>query len=88
MIHISELILQTIRQETIDVALELLEKNNLLENSKICPICSKSIGDVGGFLPDKEHNKIIPICDSLSCILNATYLIMKNNGNGSAIIER
>lgn len=84
-----KLVLQTINEENLNEVLKVLKKKNLLLNRKKCGICAKNLTkeEIGGFLPFKDKDKVSPICNHISCILKASFLIMKYNGNGSPILE-
>lgn len=77
--------LQTIDDKDVESAINSLKKNNLLIESDKCPLCEENITNIGGFLP--KSGKVMPICDKIKCILEASYSVMKHNGNGSPIIE-
>jgi hypothetical protein len=82
----AELVIQTIDESKLENAVKILEERKLLLYSKKCGICEKDIKHIGGFLP--QEGKVIPICDEISCIMKASFLIMKHNGNGSPVIEK
>ncbi len=81
------LILQAVEDSNIGQILNLLKEKGLLKFSKKCPICKNELKEeeIGGFIPD--HKKIVPICGDPMCVLKASFLVMKHNGNGSPIIE-
>ena len=81
----TDLILQTIKETDLDKAISILKSRNLFTEDKKCPICESKIEHIGGFLP--QSGKVMPICDAVSCTLQASFLVMKYNGNGSPIIE-
>ena len=86
MLNISKLIIQTINEKNLKSAIEILREKDLLVKSDLCPLCEEKLENVGGFLPKRE--KVMLICDKLNCIMKASYLTMKYNGNGSPIIEK
>jgi len=79
------LILQTIDEKDLEKAVDMLRTQGVLSDKAECPLCSENIDNIGGFIP--HESKVAPICDKFSCILKASYAVMKFNGNGSPIIE-
>ena len=81
-----KLILQTIEEEKVEEAIAILNSKGLLIEPNFCGLCKKSMGKIGGFMP--KNDKIIVVCDDISCIIKASFLIMQFNGNGSPVIEK
>lgn len=81
------LVLQSIKSSEVNHTLKLLSGKNLLKKSDNCPVCKKELikDKIGGFMPD--HKKIVAVCDDLTCIMEASFLVMRHNGNGSPILE-
>ncbi|MBL7197753.1 MAG: hypothetical protein ISS47_06605 [Candidatus Omnitrophica bacterium] len=81
----STLTLQTIQEKNLNKIIKKLNESGDLLDNHLCPLCNNKIDNIGGFMP--QDGKIAFICDKLPCILNASYKVMKSNGNGSPVIE-
>jgi len=90
----TSLILNTIPEDEISIALKLLDKKGILIKNKKCCFCKKEINlddvdKIGGFIPKKinEKTKVTIFCDDSKCKLDAYSAIKKFNGNGSPIFS-
>ena len=81
----SNLVLQTVGESETGAIVDSLRAQNVYKEQPSCSLCDSEITIIGGFLPD--HGKVKPICDSLKCVMEASYAVMKHNGNGSPFIE-
>lgn len=81
----SQLVVQSIKEDDLNAVLKLLKKKDLIAHADTCCLCGKKFEQIGGFIP--IHRKVSPICDSVKCILDASFAVMKHNGNGSPVIE-
>ena len=79
------LTIQSLEQKKLQKTLQMLREGGELSETGICPLCNCKIEEIGGFIP--HEGKVSPICDKLSCILQASYEVMKFNGNGSPVID-
>jgi len=85
-ITMSQLIVQSIKEDDLDSVIDLLKKKDLLIDSNKCTFCGKGLEKISGFIPN--HGKVSPVCDDVECMLKASFAVMKHNGNGSPIIEK
>jgi len=84
-IKMPQLIVQSIESQNLQSALELLRQKDLLSYDGKCILCGEEIKTIGGFIPN--HGKVSPVCDSVKCTLEASFAVMKHNGNGVPILE-
>ncbi len=81
----AKLTLHTVEEKNLQKIIRRLKDSAELWEDGVCPLCNGDLEAIGGFIP--HEGKVAPICNKISCVLSATYAVMKFNGNGSPIID-